>query len=356
MKLMTKGYRYNKHYDLKWNNMYQSDIAYMNRKLTLILWYISILLLLMTLTGCCVGEQPNKDNSGPDLNSGESKDYIIPNVTIEKESNPIYEVKLVSPAIIDKVKTNSNSLDRVLKIGAGLMVGVSTPNTLYLNGNLHTDEYLLKNRDNFDYKDKITEHLISIVYGKDSSNNTLLVSEPDYMIWFNEGYISDDINTSLAYAREFNDLSTTAQFEDESVLKGDLKDNYANVPYRYYRITLTSRESLDTYKKDKYKSTKEELLKDQNGTLVGIIGPEYVYLWNGLEGQDRRYYILKALYWNMGIHGETTKEPDSFFYSKANSSATLSELDKDAIRLLYGGRITSGMNADSMRKALNINL
>lgn len=341
--------------------MYQTIISYMDRRPAWRLWCINILFLLVILTGFCAGDQSSNSDMNspvntPDSALNEQTNLVIPNVTVEKESNPIYEIRFVSPAILENVKANANDLDTPLKMTPGHMIGVSTPNAMYLNANLNNDEYLLKNRDTIDYKDKMTEHLISIVYGKDSANNTLLASSPDYMIWFNEEYNQDDVNTSLEFAKEFNDLSTTAQFEDESVLKGDLKDNYQNVPYRYYRITITSREDLDTYKKDKYKSTKEELLKDNNGTLVGIIGPDYVYLWGRLEGQDRKYYILKALYWFMGIHGETSTEPESFFYSKSNTSAKLSELDKDIIKLLYGGRLSSAMNADSMRKALNINL
>lgn len=333
----------------------------MNKRPAWRLWCINILFLLMLLTGFCAGEQSsNSDMNAPVITPDSSligrTSSVIPNVTVEKDSNPIYEIRFVSPTILENVMTNANDLDTPLKMTPGRMIGVSTPNVMYLNANLNNDEYLLKNRDAVDYKDKITEHLISIVYGKDSANNTLLSSSPDYMIWFNEEYNSDDINTSLKFAKEFNDLSATTQFEDESVLKGDLKDNYQNIPYRYYRITITSRESLDTYKKDKYKATKEELLKNTNGTLIGIIGPDYVYLWNRLEGQERKYYIQKALYWFMGMHGETSTESESFFYSKANTSATLSELDKDAIKLLYGGRLSSTMIADSMRKVLNINL
>jgi|GEM_PF-1162867 len=337
--------------------MYQKANSSRKKCQSAVFWFFSFFLVLMTLTGYCAGDSSETPfTTVSNTNSSDTHGSGTPNVTIEKDVKLIYEVKLVSPKIIENVKANSNILDTILKIGPGLLVGVSTPSTLYLNANIHSDEYLLKNRENTDYKEKITEHLISIVYGKDSANNSLLQSEPDYMIWFNEAYNSDDINTSLAFAREFNNLSSTAQFEDEYVLKGDLKDNYVIVPYHYYRITFTSREALDVYKKDKFKSSNEEVINDKNGVLIGIIGPEYVYLWNGLEGKDRQYYIMKALFWNMGIHGETSTEPTSFFYSKANTSSTLSELDKDAMRLLYGGRLNPGMNADTMRKVLNNNL
>ena len=69
------------------------------------------------------------------------------------------------------------------------------------------------------------------------------------MIWFDEGYTKDDISTVLAFARTFNNLSTTTQFEDESVLKGELKNNYEEIPYHYYQMKITTRQFLDNYKK-----------------------------------------------------------------------------------------------------------
>jgi len=329
----------------------------MNRNLSRVICSCIVLVMATGLIWSCFGDRSddllnNTIPSGSDMITG----YISQNVSVEKDTNPIYEVKLVSPGVLQNVKVNSDDFDHIIKIAPGEILGVSTPETLYLNADLHSDDYLLINRDTTDYKDKITEHLISILYGKDSANITLLQAEPDYQFWFDQEYTNDDINTTLVIAREFNSLSTTAQFEDESVLKGSLKNNYEVIPYHYYRITITKREFLDDYKDDKFKSTTEELLIDKNGTMVGIIGPDYVYLWNGLEGQERQYLIKKAIFWNAGLHGETSSEPDSFFSVKANSSATLSELDKDAIKLLYGGRLNSGMNADSMRKALDIDI
>lgn len=331
-------------------------ITRMNKNFSWVFRYCFLLILITGMISSCIGERADDLNASLLVSGSDTTaEFKSPNVTIEEDINPIYEIRLVSPDILQNVNINSEDIDHVIKIGPGQLLGIATPQAMYLNANLHSDEYLLINRDNTDYKEKITEHLISIMYGKDTANNTLLQKDPDYMFWFDEEYINDDVNTALAFAREFNNLSTTAQFEDESVQKGSLKDNYEVIPYHYYRISITKRVSLDDYKKDKYKPTKEELIKDKNGTLIGINGPDYVYLWNGLEGKEREYYLKKAIFWNAGLHGEVS-EPDSFFSEKANSSAQLSELDKDAIKLLYGGRLSSGMNADSVRKALDINL
>jgi len=316
-----------------------------------------IFLLCITVAGVGTGDSNFSLEPGVLSTKSSDQDTILSTgIQVQKESDTLFEIKVVSPELLKQIQINSGAEDQILKAGPGVTLGISTPQVLYIRGDLQSDEYLLQNRNNSDIKDKISEHMIAILFGRDNANITLLQSDLDYMFWFDEEYTSDDINTTMAFARFFNNISTITQFEDETVIKGELRNNYEKIPYHYYQIKITTRQSLDNYRKDKYKSSTEELLKDKSGALIGILGPGYVYLWDGLEGQDRRYYITKALFWNLGLHGDTSKEPDSFFYSRVNSSATLSDLDKDAIQLLYGGRLSTGMNADAIRKALDISL
>jgi len=327
------------------------------RNYRLTVHYILILLLCLAMADASTGEEimsPNTDHF--DRNSDISDTTTSTEITVQNVSDTVYEIKIISPELLKTILINAGADDQILKAGPGMTLGISTPQVLYIRGDLQSDDYLLQNRNITDIKEKITEHLITIVFGRDNSDISLLESDLDYMIWFDEEYTDDDINTTMEFARSFNNLSTTTQLEDESVIRGELKNNYKEIPYHYYQIKITTRQFLDEYKKDKYKSSTEELLKDKSGTLIGIIAPGYVYLWDGLEGKERSYYIKKALFWNLGLHGETSTEPDSFFYTRANSSASLSDLDKDAIQLLYGGRLKTGMNADDIRKALDISL
>jgi hypothetical protein len=319
--------------------------------------YLIVLIMISGLTEVWADDSifQEKNNTSENITSL-SENNLLSDFIVSEDPVSIFEIKIVSPEFLKTMQNNADDNDQILKIGPGMTIGVSTPQALYIRGDLQSDDYLLQNRNKTDIKDTIVEHLVKIVYGRDNANTSLLNSDLDYKIWFDEEYTTDDINTSLDFVRTFNNLSTATHFEDDSVLKGDMKDNYEEIPYHYYQIKISSREFIDDYKDDKYKSSSEELFKDKNGKLVGIIAPGYVYLWNGLEDNERSYYITKALLWNLGLHGETSTEPDSFFYTKANTSATLSELDKQAIELLYGGRLNTGMNADAVRKALNINL
>lgn len=319
-------------------------------------YYCLILLLCLGVAGSCTGDNPVLQITSNNSRSALFGPVLYEGTQVYNESEAIFEIKLVSPELLKTIQTNAGSKDQILKIGPGMTIGVSTPDVLYIRGDLQSDEYLLKMRNDTDIKDSIVQHLLTIVFGKDNANITLLQSDKDYMIWFDEGYTNDDINTVLAFARTFNNLSMTTQFEDKSVLKGELKNNYEEIPYHYYQMKITTRQFLDNYKKDKYKSASEELLKDNTGALVGIIGSGYVYLWDGLEGQERKYYLLKSLLWNMGLHGETSTDTDSFFNIRGNYRSNLSELDNEAIELLYGGRLSTGMNVTSIRKALDISL
>ena len=79
--------------------------------------------------------------------------------------------------------------------------------------------------------------------------------------------------------------------------------------------------------------------------MIGILSGGYVYLWDGLSTQDRNYYLTKSLFWSAGLHGDTSTYPDSYFSSNANTSSTLSSLDQEAIKLLYGGRLNTAMTS-----------
>jgi len=137
-------------------------------------------------------------------------------------------------------------------------------------------------------------------------------------------------------------------------MRGDLKDNYEKIPYHYYNIRIVPMKYLNEYKDDKYKSSAEEIVKDKNGKMIGFLTAEYLYLWDGLNPAEREYYVTKSLFWSCGLHGETSTRTDSYFYKNLNTSANLSYLDKEAIILLYGGRLSNDMKPDRIRKALDI--
>ncbi|PKL59303.1 MAG: hypothetical protein CVV33_08535 [Methanomicrobiales archaeon HGW-Methanomicrobiales-4] len=317
---------------------------------------IILVITVIPLPGSCTEEHESPDQKAGVSNpvSAHSASSFQEYLNVEEYPDSFYEIRFISPELLDTILSNSNPEDEVLKIGPGMTIGISTPHILYLRTDLQSDEYLLKNREMTDLKEEITQHLLYITFGRDNANVTLLKKDLKYMIWFDAVYTKEDITNSLQFARLFNNLSSTAQFEDETVMTGDLMDNYEVKPNNYFNIKITSKQFLEEYRKDKYQSSTEEILKDKKGNLIGILSDTYVYLWDGLSVNERKYLIIKSLLWGIGLHGETSTHPDSFFYKKADSEVSLSNLDMEVIKLLYGGRLSSGMTPDQIRKALDI--
>lgn len=270
------------------------------------------------------------------------------------ESGSIFSIKFVSPDLIDHMRPSMNLDDTLLKVGPGIVIGIMTPRVLYIRGDLRNDKFLVKNRVTNDYREEIAEHAVDIAFGKDNTNLTLLKKDLDYMFWFDASYTNEDIECIRTFARIFNNLSLTTQFEDEDIMLGDLKNNYNEPSYHYYNIRLVPDQYLDYYKDKVYSSKNEDIIRDKKGKVIGYQSSDYVILWNGLSQKDRNYFITKSLFWSCGLRGESDSHKDSFFYNRANMSATLSSLDKEAIKLLYGGKLDNNMNSKNVRKELAI--
>lgn len=264
----------------------------------------------------------------------------------------IYTIKFVSPGLMSTILKNHAPTDVILKAGPGIVLGVATPGILYVRGDLQSEEFLIRNRQEADLKTRIGEHLLDISYGRDNDKLLTLQKDREYMIWFDAAYTADDISHALSFARMFNNLSATTQFEDEWVMKGVLKNNYETVPYYYYNVRILPDEFLKNYEEDSFQPDREEKLYDDQGRLIGFLSDGAVLLWDGLPGEERQYQITRALLWYIGLHGETDTDPDSFFATGGSRQSVLSELDQEAVRLLYGGRLKMGMTAQEVKDAL----
>ncbi|PKL60848.1 MAG: hypothetical protein CVV33_00580 [Methanomicrobiales archaeon HGW-Methanomicrobiales-4] len=333
-------------------------MVYSKLFISIFITIFSILLLLTTVVyaeGIQSISPSNQLSSSSGYNFKNQSDLLpFVDTRINVESESFYDIKLISPEFLTQLIANADQGDEILKAGPGMVIGLYTPRVLYMRSDITNDEFLTESREKSNVKDEITQHLIDISFGKDNSNLSILKDDLKYQFWFDSSYTQDDIHNALEFAKIFNNLSSTTQFEDESVMRGDLKDNYEKIPYHYYNIRIVPMKYLNEYKDDKYKSSAEEIVKDKNGKMIGFLTAEYLYLWDGLNPAEREYYVTKSLFWSCGLHGETSTRTDSYFYKNLNTSANLSYLDKEAIILLYGGRLSNDMKPDRIRKALDI--
>ena len=75
---------------------------------------------------------------------------------------------------------------------------------------------------------------------------------------------------------------------------------------------------------------------------------------DSLTEEERRFYITKGVLYSMGLHGTSFTNRESFFYRDDKLNQELSDLALEAIRLLYGGRLKTGMDLEETRKTLGL--
>ncbi|OQA59436.1 MAG: hypothetical protein BWY45_00749 [Euryarchaeota archaeon ADurb.Bin294] len=264
-----------------------------------------------------------------------------------------YNIRIVAPSDLESLKNEIHADEYPIYNENGDIIGIVSPRKLYIRGDLvDLQKETGKTGKTFDKTD-VAEHLVDIVFGNDNAKLNLFKSNKDYQFWLDAYYTTDDTKYLLELAKLLNTLSDTTEFEDEELALGFLKTNYADVPYNFYNIKIIPQKMLDEFK-DNRKSD-ERLIKDSEGKLIGIVGNDHLYLVDSMSFDDRKYYMLYGTLYSMGMHGTTYSEKDSFFYQVGGVRNTeLSDLDKEAIKLLYGGRLKTGIDMEEMKKTLGL--
>lgn len=264
----------------------------------------------------------------------------------------LFEIRIVSPDMLDTIANRYGQEATQIKVERGRVIGVMTPGILYLRGDLKEDTFPLHKVVQDKTKSEIASHVIAIIFGYDNKVLDRFNSSYDYQIWLDKEYTQNDVNAIKEYIAMINNLSQTVTFDDEEIDLPSFLPKYTPITHNYYRISFISREMLEN-KLDDRNSATEQLMKTKKGDIVGIVSKDHLFLWGGLEQPQRRYFILRGILFSMGLHG-TSEDTGSFFSEDNNEMTNLSNLDKEAIRLLYGGRLQAGLDADGLKKELDI--
>jgi hypothetical protein len=83
-----------------------------------------------------------------------------------------------------------------------------------------------------------------------------------------------------------------------------------------------------------------------------IKSDEKTYVNSDLQGDERSRWLLRAVLCNLGFSGESSKYPDSLFYSNVNNVANLSDIDWKAVQLMYGIKIKDGMTKSAVKAVI----
>jgi len=273
--------------------------------------------------------------------------------TIRDDDRYYYNIRIIAPSDLENLKNEITSDEYPIYNDQGDLIGIVSPRKLYIRGDLvELQKGDGKSGKTFDKTD-VAEHLVDIIFGNDNPKLSLFKSNKDYQFWMDAFYTTDDTKFLLDLAPVLNSLSDTTQFEDEDLALGFLKTNYADVPYNFYNIKIIPEKMLEDYKDDR--KTDERLIKNIDGDLIGIVGNDHLYLLDSMPTEERHYYMLYGILYSMGMHGTTYSEKDSFFYQVGGvRNNELSDLDKEAIKLLYGGRLKNGIDMEETRKTLGL--
>jgi hypothetical protein len=193
--------------------------------------------------------------------------------------------------------------------------------------------------------DEIRQHFLDLAFGAGNAN--LERWDPTR----NNGRIVISVtgnrgaDTSLLEnaVREFNDLSRTNQVSTQikQTPTGDIM-------LKFIPESAMSGIPLNTSERQ----TNREITAD--GVTIAKITKGVIYINANLKGDERNHTILRTLYHELGVVGETNAYPDSLFFSGANTNTNLTILDREAIRILYSNSLTAGMSAGAVKDILYI--
>jgi hypothetical protein len=178
----------------------------------------------------------------------------------------------------------------------------------------------------------IGNHLLDIAFGPD--NNVIKKPTSDRLVVSVEGvYDKSDIILVNSFIGQFNNYSSTTKISESINF-----NRPADIPLSF------SPENAFIHL-----NTTVEYIDRQNGTWYFVVTPEKTIVNSDLKGDERKRWILRAALYSLGFYGETADYSDSLFYAGINNATQMSDIDLKALQLMYGRKISNGMNKDYLR-------
>jgi hypothetical protein len=180
----------------------------------------------------------------------------------------------------------------------------------------------------------IGSHLKDIAFGSD--NNVIKKPKKDLLeITFSGAYYDDDIVLLNNFISQFNNYSATSKISTNVNL---------NSPADIWIDFLPDA----ALKQIELKPTASIYKDYSTGRYYFVYNGERTHVNSELSSTERKRWILRAIMYNLGFFGETTKYPKSVFYAGSNDVNQLSDIDLKALQLMYGKVVTNGMSKGSI--------
>ncbi len=186
-------------------------------------------------------------------------------------------------------------------------------------------------------------------------------------------FTASDVNILSAFQQQFNNYSSTTQLSSQPIEneKGSIVLDFlpeSSLQNLAMDTSYSSTLGKQIINKDGagnigsiYRTSVNQIPQDQSYPAVsaqtsvigdGVIGT--IYVNSDLTGDERTHFIIRGLLYYLGFVGQTGTYPDSIFYAGQNNTTTPSLIDWDAISLMYGNTISSGMSLSDVENTLLI--
>jgi hypothetical protein len=181
----------------------------------------------------------------------------------------------------------------------------------------------------------IGNHLVEIAFGPDT--NVIQKPAKD-LVWISAmgADTESDDGFILSFIDQFNDYSTTTKLSTNLDLSSQADISLVLLPEK-------SLEQINPV-------GATTVFRDfSNGTLYVMKTNENTYINSDLRGNVRNRWILRAILLNLGFFGETSKYPDSLFYTGANNAGNMSAIDLKALQMMFGKKVKNGMTKSTVK-------
>jgi hypothetical protein len=193
--------------------------------------------------------------------------------------------------------------------------------------------------------DEIKMHFMDLAYG---AGNAYLerwnaTDKNGRIVLSVTGNSDTDIPLLAEAAREFNSQSQTNQISEQikEESNGDIAIKFISAD-GFDGIVINTSESLTNRE---FSTGNLTTAKITHGTI---------YINADLKGEQRNHTLIRSLFYELGLVGETLKYPDSLFYAGENTNVHLTDADLKAIGIMYGTGLTHGMTVDDVKRVVYI--
>ena len=199
---------------------------------------------------------------------------------------------------------------------------------------------------------QVNQHFIDIAFGPDDPTISKIMAS-SAKLGITGMYTDADEAVLSAFDQQFNAHSMSLLLPSAPV-EGPKGDIVVDLLPGSSMMALASDTSYSSV------NTKPIINTNSNGTICSIYrqtiyyssSTDMIYVNSDLASGERDHYVIRGVLYYLGFPGKTWKYPTSIFYSQPNNVVNMSTIDWQAVQLMYGSKISKGMDLTTIQDML----